>query len=160
WVATGNNVMMSSELARRVGQIRIDANLERPGQRDGFKHRLPGWAFEDRRSPGPARFALLRGVVGGGVRAGRRPQRVWGVEAWAETMNGILTTVGISGFLANWGDGLNDVNSSEGEWVEFVHAWYGQFAEGWKTTKELYETLCMEYEYGRGSMRTGLLGSV
>jgi hypothetical protein len=160
WLATGNNVMMSQELARRVVQIRIDANLERPEQRDGFKHRLPDWAFANRRDLVRACLVLVRAWVAAGMPKRQPPQQVGSFEAWAETMSGILTTVGITGFLENWGDGLNDLNSSEGEWAEFVHAWYGQFAEGWKTTKELYETLCMEYEYGRGSLRTGLLGSI
>lgn len=38
WVATGNNLTFSKELARRVVWIRLDANVEHPETRTGFRH--------------------------------------------------------------------------------------------------------------------------
>ncbi len=37
WVATGNNVTLSDELVRRVIPIRLDAGVERPEERKGFR---------------------------------------------------------------------------------------------------------------------------
>jgi site-specific DNA recombinase len=38
WAATGNNLAFSRELARRVVWIRLDARMETPEQRTGFRH--------------------------------------------------------------------------------------------------------------------------
>lgn len=38
WIATGNNPAVSSEMARRLVRIRLNANVERPWQRGGFRH--------------------------------------------------------------------------------------------------------------------------
>ena len=38
WIATGNNPEFSNEMARRLVRIRLDANVERPWQRSGFRH--------------------------------------------------------------------------------------------------------------------------
>ena len=42
WMATGNNLDLSSEIARRTVWIRIDPRMDRPWERTGFRHpRLP-----------------------------------------------------------------------------------------------------------------------
>ena len=38
WIATGNNSEFSNEMARRIVRIRLDAHVERPWQREGFRH--------------------------------------------------------------------------------------------------------------------------
>lgn len=38
WMATGNNVLLSGELARRVCWIRLDGKAECPWERNGFRH--------------------------------------------------------------------------------------------------------------------------
>ena len=38
WIATGNNPEFSNEMARRLVRIRLDAHVERPWQRAGFRH--------------------------------------------------------------------------------------------------------------------------
>ena len=38
WIATGNNPSLSKELARRAVQIWLDADMERPWERTGFRH--------------------------------------------------------------------------------------------------------------------------
>ena len=48
WVATGNKVSLSDEMLRRVVPIRLDAAVERPEERTGFKHVLPAWALRHR----------------------------------------------------------------------------------------------------------------
>ena len=50
WCATGNNIELSREIARRSIPIRLDARLERPEERSGFRHPLPSWAIESRAS--------------------------------------------------------------------------------------------------------------
>ena len=38
WIATGNNPEFSNEMARRLVRIRLDAHVEQPWQRAGFRH--------------------------------------------------------------------------------------------------------------------------
>lgn len=38
WMATGNNVQIQGDLARRALRVYLDPNMERPEERDGFKH--------------------------------------------------------------------------------------------------------------------------
>lgn len=48
WVATGNNVEVSGEIAERSVWVRVVPNVEFPGQRTNFKHQLPEWVGEHR----------------------------------------------------------------------------------------------------------------
>src|SRR5205085_351004 len=49
WMATGNNPAMSTEIARRTVRIRMDAKLDRPWLRTGFRHaNLRHWATDNR----------------------------------------------------------------------------------------------------------------
>jgi len=49
WLATGNNPALSSEIARRTVRIRLDAKVERPWLREGFRHPdLRQWMNENR----------------------------------------------------------------------------------------------------------------
>ena len=38
WIATGNNIQLGSEIARRTVWIRLDPKVDRPWERTGFKH--------------------------------------------------------------------------------------------------------------------------
>jgi hypothetical protein len=38
WIVTGNNVAMNDEMARRSVRIRLDAGVEEPWDRQGFRH--------------------------------------------------------------------------------------------------------------------------
>src|SRR5438046_130027 len=60
WLATGNNVELSKEMGRRVVPIRLDAGLEHPEDRTGFRHRLPAWAIEHRPELASACLSLIR----------------------------------------------------------------------------------------------------
>lgn len=49
WLATGNNVTLSDEMARRTIPIRLDAGVERPEERKNFRHKhLPDFVTAHR----------------------------------------------------------------------------------------------------------------
>jgi hypothetical protein len=49
WIGTGNNPALSGEMARRTVRIRLDAKVDRPWLREGFRHpNLRGWVAERR----------------------------------------------------------------------------------------------------------------
>ena len=62
WIATGNNPEFSNEMARRLVRIRLDANVERPWQRYGFRH--PDLIDLGARQPRPARRRLPHALPG------------------------------------------------------------------------------------------------
>jgi hypothetical protein len=60
WIATGNNLEFSDEIARRAVWIRIDAKMERPWKRTGFKHKdLESWVEAPRSEILTARRVLV-----------------------------------------------------------------------------------------------------
>ncbi len=61
WVATGNNVELCDEIARRTIPIRLDPGVERPENRTGFKHApLLDWAKDHRATLVSACLSLIR----------------------------------------------------------------------------------------------------
>ena len=63
WVATGNNLSLSDEMLRRVVPIRLDAAVERPEERTGFRHPLPRWAYEHRQDLVSACLSIIQAWV-------------------------------------------------------------------------------------------------
>lgn len=137
WVATGNNVQMSEELARRVVEIRLDAEMERPWERNGFRHLLPDWAFENRKALVAACLTLIQAWVARGMPSIPPAYTIGSFERWSCVMNGILDTAGVAGFLDNRANVLDEVNSTAQEWRDFVAAWAGAYTTTTVTTAEL-----------------------
>jgi hypothetical protein len=98
--ATANNPRISDEMARRVARIRLDAGVEFPERRGGWRHPdLLGWAYSKRGDLIWAALTLARAWVAAG-----RPDNgatLGGFESWAQVMGGILNIAGIDGFLGN-----------------------------------------------------------
>ena len=137
----------------------IDANCEQPALRSGFRHTLPDWAEDNRVRLLSACLTLVRAWVRAGMPKVQPPERMGSFDAWAETMGGILSVAGVPDFLRNWPDTASEVNSTEGEWLEFVHEWQGKFAEDWVTSQELYdEVVCASGLYGSWATPRLLLG--
>lgn len=84
WFASGNNVEVHGDLARRVIPIRMLSEEERPERRTGFKHAdLRAWAKSNRVRLATAGLTLLRGFVN----AGRPDQKLFNFgsfEEWSE----------------------------------------------------------------------------
>ena len=63
WIATGNNLQLGSEIARRTAWIRLDPKVDRPWERTGFKHDpLGAWVVENRGRLLWALFILVRRI--------------------------------------------------------------------------------------------------
>jgi hypothetical protein len=123
WILTGNNVRLSTELARRCVRIRIDAKTDRPWRRAAFRHPdLLRWAREQRGALVHAALTLVQAWMARG-----RPlaaERLGSFESWSEVMGGILAAAGVPGFLGNL-DALHDLADEEGAlWRELVDAWW------------------------------------
>jgi|GEM_PF-3485752 len=138
WGITANNIKMSQEIARRCLWIRLDANAERPWERTGFKHKdLIAWASEHRNELVTALITLVRAWVEKGMP--KYTDRTKGsYEAWAGVMGGILSTVGVVGFLANENELYERVVSKSNTLVDFVRAWWDKYGGGNTSGKDLF----------------------
>jgi putative DNA primase/helicase len=120
WVATGNNVSLGADLARRVVWVRLDARCWRPWEREGFLH--PDLLSYVRKERGRILWALLVLVrhyfVRGCLQA--TVPIMGGFENWAYLVGGVLAACGIDGFLQNREQLFGEVDQQDGGWAEFL----------------------------------------
>lgn len=154
WVATANNVTMSTEIARRTVRIRLDAMVDRPWRRTGFAHNdLRGWAHENRVNLVWASLTLVRAWLVAGSPLGTIT--LGSYERWSAVLGGILDTVGIDGFLENLEE-LYETADAEGVVLrDFVAAWAEKFGEEEVGVAELFEVAgsVEGFEFGKGNDR-------
>jgi Domain of unknown function (DUF3854) len=101
WVISGNNPRLSDEIVRRSVRIRLDADVEFPERRSGFRHPdLLGWVAEHRGKLVWSALVLARAWIAAGRPAGKSPT-MGGFEAWAAVMSGMLDLADLPGLLSN-----------------------------------------------------------
>jgi hypothetical protein len=123
WVATGNNPEFSNEMARRLVRIRLDARVDQPWRRSGFRHaNLKEWVIANRGRLVAACLTLCRAWVAAGMPRGGTI--VGSFEGWAAVMGGVLTVAGVPGFLANVDEMLEAADAEGAIWRAFVARWW------------------------------------
>ncbi len=138
WLATGNNPVLSREMARRSVRIRLDSKVERPWLRDGFQHEdLPGWVRAQRPALIVAVLTMLRSWAQAGSPKGT--VRLGSFEAWASVIGGVLEHVGVEGFLADRLDDHEIADPEEEDWAAFVPVWAEAFGEKAVSSRQLLE---------------------
>jgi hypothetical protein len=137
WVATGNNPTVSTEIARRTVRIRMDAKLDRPWLRSGFRHdSLHKWTLDNRGLLVWAALTLVRAWIAAGRPVGETKLGMF--ECWSEVMGGILLVAGVPGLLSN-AAAFYDESDTEGEaWRAFLASWWERFGDRETTVKELW----------------------
>ena len=127
WVATGNNIHLGGDLARRCSLVRMDAKVDRPWDRGGFVHPdLVAWVRSQRSDLLWALLTLARGWCAAGRPACAAPT-LGGFEEWRATVGGIVQFGGWSGFLGNL-DALHSQTATDAaEWEEFLDRLDKQF---------------------------------
>ena len=139
WIANGNNVSPSDEIARRCIWIRLDANAEKPWERDGFKHpQLKQWILSNRGEILTAILTLVNKWVADGMPKFSGSAK-GSYSEWSDTIGGILESVGVSGFLENEAELYETSVGSNDQWVAFVEAWKEKFGEAETFTSELFK---------------------
>ena len=124
WIATGNNVEMSPEITRRTIWIRLRPSEEDPSQRKFRIEKLQKWALAHRSELVSACLTLIQRWVDVGMPKGNA--RKGSYEDWATIMSGILSTIGVDGFLGNYLSLNEKANQENTAWREFVSAWHEQ----------------------------------
>ena len=138
WIATGNNPTFSNEMARRLVRIRLDARVDQPWQRSGFRHPdLMVWVRANRARLVAACLTLCRAWIAAGRPRGTRS--IGSYESWSQTMGGVLEVAGIEGFLGNIDEMMAASDSEGAVWRSFVSAWWDRFGTAEVGTSDLYE---------------------
>lgn len=125
FIFTGNNVMMSGELVRRLVLIDLDTRLANPELRTGWHHEdIKEWATEHR---GELVWACLT-LVANWVAKGKPQQRkavLASYEDFCRKVGGILECAGIGGFLGNR-DELKEkaLDESDDEFDNLIEVWW------------------------------------
>lgn len=96
WYATGNNVLLGADTARRVCHIRLLSPLENPEDREGFK--FPDIRGHIRRNR-PALLTAALTILRGFIAAGRPDQQLkpWGsFEEWSALVGAAIVWAGLT----------------------------------------------------------------
>lgn len=138
WIATGNNPEFSNEMARRLVRIRLDANVERPWQRKGFRHPdLMVWIRANRGRIVAACLTLCQAWIAAGKPRGSKT--IGSYENWAQVIGGVLETAGIPGFLCNLEDMMAASDSEGAGWSAFIAAWWDRFGTAPVGSADLFD---------------------
>lgn len=129
WVANGNNVSVSKDIARRCIWIRLDSNVEKPWERTEFRHpNIRGWVNDNRDKIVTSALTLINYWIKNGRPAfSGAPKGSY--EEWSGVMGGILECIGVEGFLGNETEFYEESVEDNDGWSEFVDTWYEKFGE-------------------------------
>lgn len=93
-----------------------------------FRHSdLVDWTRENRHRLIEAVLTLIRAWFAAGAPKGPRKSRLGSFEAWDRTIDGILGTAGVPGFLENLGDWRAEADYDLSYWVQHVEQLLAQF---------------------------------
>jgi len=123
WFATGNNIQLGGDIARRAYWIRLDAAIAQPWLRDGFRHPdLMKWVHEHRSEIMSMLLTMVRAWIVAGKPKGTAP-RIGSFEEWSKTIGGILTYAGVDNFLGNAAELYDNADQETGQWDLFLEQW-------------------------------------
>lgn len=117
FAATGNNVELPGDMARRVVPIRLSSDREDLDERDNFRHELDRWVPEHRAELLTAALTLIRAWYDRGQPDHARNFGFVGFTVWQRIVGGICHMAGLTGFL----DGVQEVRrTADSETVDWA----------------------------------------
>lgn len=126
WLVTANNPKLSMEIARRCIRIRMEPAQERPWERTGFKHDpIREWVLQNRQELISAVLVIIQNWIVSGCPVATKT--LGSFESWSRVIGGIVTHMGVPGFLQNTDEFYEAADSESGEWRAFVAAWQEEF---------------------------------
>lgn len=181
WIATGNNIEVKGDLARRCLRVYLVPDTEKPDERVKFVHPdLLGWIKQHRGRLVGAALTLLRAyIVAGSPRVTDKP--FGGFGAWSGLVRSALVWAGapdpcvtrteireqtdsggmlISGLLQVWRDTFGSEPYSARAAVELARSTGFGGGVGDATRSELYEALADVAGDERGEISAKKLGQV
>lgn len=138
WLATGNAVRTSREMARRIVKIKLDAKRDDPWMRTDFKHpNIREWAAKNRGQLIWACLVLIQAWIAEGKPLGKQTLGMF--ESWAKVMGGILSIIEMPGFLENLQEIYAEADEETFMWREFISAWWERYHVQAVGVAELYD---------------------
>ena len=128
WHMTGVNAALSKEVANRTVSVRLDAGMEHPEERTGFRYTLPRDALTYRAYYFSAALSLVQRWIDAGCPSGTA-RILDSFGEWMLAVSGILENAGVEGFNENRYIFLERADVSGDEDAEFVNSWYGLHEE-------------------------------
>lgn len=147
FLATGNNVRMSMELARRSVRCRLDAAIDQPWLRavEDFAHPDIRRHVIDRRADYVhAILILIQNWLALG-KANFRGDPLGSFEAWSRVVGGVLQAAEVGGFLENLHELYEDADAESEGWSEFVDVWWLERNTMATSVSELVD-ICKEHD--------------
>jgi hypothetical protein len=145
WIATGNNIKLGGDLARRCYRIRLDPHVSRPWMRNDFTIKdLLTFVSDQRPHLIAALLTLARAWFTAGQPMDKDVPQLGSFTHWAQTIGGILTLCGVPGFLTNLEELYQEVDEDGTQMEAWLTAWYLHpklGAKQWTTTPELIERI-------------------
>ena len=144
WAATGNNLSLSLEIARRSYWIRMDAKLAKPWERDPamFRHpELKPWTLENRSRILGALLTLGRNWFTQERPSPADAPVMGSFESWSRVLGGVLGAAGVRGFLKNSNQLYERAIEDTGAWEAFLAAWRRHYGEQSVAAKQLAQDL-------------------
>lgn len=144
YCATGNNIAVGGDLARRCYRIRLNFRGPNPDQRRGFTHDpLLAWAKTFRHDVLAALATIVRAWWVAGQPAAEVAPMGESTE-WARICGGVLAHAGVEGFLANIAELRQGGDVDDGEWTAFLAKWRAEFGPAQVTGADLTKRLDAE----------------
>ena len=129
-MATGNNLQVKGDLARRVLRCRLTPDMERPEERSDFKiPRLIPWVKENRTSLIAACLTILRGYFVAG-HPSVRTARMGSFEDWAQRVRDPLVWLGMPDPVLTQRRVRAESDSGLEAWTEALQALGAAFDSG------------------------------
>lgn len=145
WMATGNNIKVGGDLARRCYRIRIDPKISKPWNRTGFKYEdLATHVKEYRSEKVTAILTLVRAWFAAGCPIDKNIPSLGTFTGWARMVGSILSFAGIKGFLQNLDKLYDEMDEENAQWAIFLQAWKDTFGNQAIFIKELVAALTEE----------------
>ena len=141
WIATGNNLVLGGEMARRGYRIRLDAKVSNPSGRTTFKRidqEQLDWVSSHRGELIAALLTIIRGWWAAGKPRAEVPA-FGSFNTWARTAGGILGHAGVTGFLANLETVQRESDEESLQWEQFLRALVLTFRRKDFTTAEIVD---------------------
>lgn len=124
-IATGNNVQMDSDQARRCYEIKLVSQVSNPDERTDITIKdLDEYAMQHRADLVAALLTIVRSWYVDGKPQVENKLQSSSFGRWAGTVGSILAHAGIEGFQENRGRLKAEANTDEQQIADFLHTWY------------------------------------
>jgi hypothetical protein len=142
WMATGNNLLLGGDVARRSYWIRMDAKQSQPWTRDTFKHEdLTQWVKEHRGEILAKLLIMVRAWFAAGCpKPKEKLPVIGGFQQWTKTVGSIMAFAGVQKFLGNLSDLYDQADTEAKEWQTLLQIWHGVWGDKFLTVADILLT--------------------